>query len=101
MRSQLLELTILLDDKIHELVNTDYRASIDWNVIVDESQVQFVFSSISVICPKSNWMDYILKFNPIDESWSYETDFSELKGNTVTPISAIVNINTKSVKVIF
>jgi len=107
MITQLFELTVYLNNKQLPILNSDMSIHLDWNVELEKSEdsakLQYTFNRLfGTFTLNDNKLLYkkasVYTFST-DQSWNtthipYDTD-------TISPTSAILNFDDKSVKIKF
>lgn len=107
MITQLLELTVYLNNKQLSIINSDIKIHLDWNVELDRKEdsakLKYTFGKLygtfTIQESKTLYKKVSVYTFSTDESWKtthipYDTD-------TISPTSAILNFDDKSVKIKF
>jgi hypothetical protein len=107
MITQLFDLTVYLNNKQYSIINTELKLQLEWNVELqkteDAAKLKFLFKRLfgnfSIHEHKELYKRASTYTFSTDEKWSYTQLIFE--SDNISPTSAIINFDDKSVKIKF
>jgi len=107
MITQLFDLTVYLNNRQYSIINTEMKLHLEWNVELqkteDTAKLKFLFKRLfgnfSIHEQKELYKRASLYTFSTDEKWSYAQLIFE--SDNISPTSAIINFDDKSVKIKF